>query len=59
LMLEGFGCSVCVAKLEGQAGSYSMDQVFIVPGKHELFCVRHKPPRAIPLYDYLRRKREP
>lgn len=55
-IFEGYGCSVCIAKLEAEAGAYRIDQVFIVPGMHELFCVRHKPPKAIPLYDYLKRK---
>jgi hypothetical protein len=55
-MVQGYGCSVCLARREAQTGAYSLDQVFIVPGKHELFCVRHKPDDAVPYYDYLRRK---
>jgi hypothetical protein len=55
LLPRTLGCVVCIYKGEAAPGSCTPDQVFIIPGKHELFCTRHKPDDAVPYCDYLRR----
>jgi hypothetical protein len=56
LLPRTLGCVVCIYKGEAAPGSCAPDQVFIIPGKHELFCARHKPDDAVPYCDYLRRR---
>ncbi len=56
LLPRTVGCVVCIYRGEASPGSYAPDQTYIVPGQHELYCVKHKPDGAIPFSEFLKAK---